>query len=217
MLAPGQEISLRVDIGQPLAKTQILQAIKSEIAQVDCCTESAYVCTGDGSNQAMVAMLNTSQTGLRLSRGAPVCWAEVVDGCIHATADQETGELTHVDDPLANDFDLPPVPEHRFSRLEWLPMCSIKVVILFSGIGGVEMGLREAQTKYGLSFRVVLAIDINDQANGIHRETFPDTPVVKHKLGVSYDATLKVIEKYLPREEWWLSYWHASPSSRTLR
>jgi len=56
------------------------------------------------------------------------------------------------------------VSSHRFSRL---------VIIGFSCIGGMELGLRTANKVYGTSFRVCLVLDCDPVANLVHEATFP--------------------------------------------
>ncbi|CAJ1082538.1 tRNA (cytosine(38)-C(5))-methyltransferase [Xyrichtys novacula] len=52
-------------------------------------------------------------------------------------------------------------------------MEALRVLELYSGIGGMHYALKES----GLPFQVVAAIDINTTANEIYKHNFPDTPL----------------------------------------
>uniref|UniRef100_A0A3B5KT36 tRNA (cytosine(38)-C(5))-methyltransferase n=1 Tax=Xiphophorus couchianus TaxID=32473 RepID=A0A3B5KT36_9TELE len=52
-------------------------------------------------------------------------------------------------------------------------MESLRVLELYSGIGGMHYALKES----GISAQVVAAVDINTTANKIYRHNFPDTPL----------------------------------------
>ncbi|XP_061821688.1 tRNA (cytosine(38)-C(5))-methyltransferase isoform X3 [Nerophis lumbriciformis] len=52
-------------------------------------------------------------------------------------------------------------------------MESLRVLELYSGIGGMHQALKQA----GISAQVVAAIDINTTANQIYKHNFPDTPL----------------------------------------
>ena len=59
------------------------------------------------------------------------------------------------------------------------------------------MGIKDAFEQYGTSFRVVLAIDNDERTIDVHRLTFPNILVVKHRLGESYQKTIGVISRYV--------------------
>jgi len=205
-LLPGQSLSLPVKVSQRVAIGQSLMASTSNIEGIAIGLEGAATCPGDGTDKAFVYAHNVTEYGIDLPAQQPIAHGEVLGGHLYATVDGNSGDITHVEDGH------PATRKHKFSSFKWLPLHRIKVIILFCGIGGVERGLRQAWDKFGLSFQVVLAIDCDEKVIKIHQETFPDIPVVQHRLGVSYEKTERVIAKYVPREEWWKTYWHASPS-----
>ncbi|XP_035986152.1 tRNA (cytosine(38)-C(5))-methyltransferase-like [Fundulus heteroclitus] len=52
-------------------------------------------------------------------------------------------------------------------------MEALRVLELYSGIGGMHYALKES----GISAQVVAAVDINTTANKIYKHNFPDTPL----------------------------------------
>ncbi|XP_019731648.1 tRNA (cytosine(38)-C(5))-methyltransferase [Hippocampus comes] len=63
-------------------------------------------------------------------------------------------------------------------------MDSLRVLELYSGIGGMHYSLKQS----GISAHVVAAIDINTTANQVYRHNFPDTPLWNRTIeGISLD------------------------------
>uniref|UniRef100_A0A7N6AKH5 tRNA (cytosine(38)-C(5))-methyltransferase n=1 Tax=Anabas testudineus TaxID=64144 RepID=A0A7N6AKH5_ANATE len=63
-------------------------------------------------------------------------------------------------------------------------METLRVVELYSGIGGMHSALKES----GIPAQVVAAIDINTTANQIYKHNFPDTPLWNKTIeGISLD------------------------------
>ncbi|XP_061569312.1 tRNA (cytosine(38)-C(5))-methyltransferase [Cololabis saira] len=63
-------------------------------------------------------------------------------------------------------------------------MAELRVLELFSGIGGMHFSLRES----GVPARVVAAVDINPTANQIYRHNLPDTPLWNKTIeGITLD------------------------------
>ncbi|KAG7219562.1 hypothetical protein INR49_018989 [Caranx melampygus] len=63
-------------------------------------------------------------------------------------------------------------------------MESLRVLELYSGIGGMHYALKES----GIPAQVVAAIDINTTANQIYRHNFPDTPLWNKTIeGITLD------------------------------
>mmetsp|Transcript_30584 Transcript_30584/g.94592 ORF Transcript_30584/g.94592 Transcript_30584/m.94592 type:complete len:152 (+) Transcript_30584:186-641(+) len=131
---------------------------------------------------------------------------QVIKGAREATADGMTFEITEIAAASTAGVaveesakQLYEQNEHKFSKLKWLPIRIIPVVVYFSGIGGFDMGIKRAWEMYGTAFRVALAIDYDEKqvVNGIYEKTFPAVTVVKHKLGVSFKTTLDLVAKYV--------------------
>jgi transposase InsO family protein len=185
------------------------------------------MCSGDGTSKGLVYVKSESSAGIQIAAGQELGSADVIGGALRGNASSASGELVDVDDYLnsgtgmltAVDDDqaaraMAQVTkiEHKFAKLEWLPLTYISTAIFFSGIGGFDIGLQMAFELYGASFKIRLAVDNDEEANGVHERTFPGVLVVKHTLGVSYKKTQDMIAKYVPREEWKHMYWHGSPS-----
>ncbi|XP_028289355.1 tRNA (cytosine(38)-C(5))-methyltransferase isoform X1 [Parambassis ranga] len=63
-------------------------------------------------------------------------------------------------------------------------MATLRVLELYSGIGGMHYALQES----GIPAQVVAAIDINTTANQIYRHNFPDTPLWNKTIeGITVD------------------------------
>ncbi|XP_047205219.1 tRNA (cytosine(38)-C(5))-methyltransferase isoform X3 [Girardinichthys multiradiatus] len=63
-------------------------------------------------------------------------------------------------------------------------MGSLRVLELYSGIGGMHYALKES----GISAQVVAAVDINTTANKIYKHNFPDTPLWNNTIeGIPLD------------------------------
>ncbi|MED6236116.1 tRNA (cytosine-5-)-methyltransferase [Ataeniobius toweri] len=82
-------------------------------------------------------------------------------------------------------------------------MGSLRVLELYSGIGGMHYALKES----GISAQVVAAVDINTTANKIYKHNFPDTPLWNNTIecfSMNFDiimsqkskiSTLEALEK----------------------
>lgn len=57
-------------------------------------------------------------------------------------------------------------------------MAQLKVLELFSGIGGMHLALKESQ----ISASVVAAVDINTAANAVYKHNFPDTVLMQRNI-----------------------------------
>eukprot|EP00935_MAST-01C_sp_MAST-1C-sp1_P000682 g682.t1 len=89
---------------------------------------------------------------------------------------------------------------------------SVKVAfVLYCGAGGFTAGLSRQK-----NVKVFGAIDNADKALQTHRANFPDIPAIKHTVGKDHEATLAVMEKYMPRELWQYAYVHASPPCQKI-
>uniref|UniRef100_A0A8C7X0A4 Uncharacterized protein n=1 Tax=Oryzias sinensis TaxID=183150 RepID=A0A8C7X0A4_9TELE len=59
-------------------------------------------------------------------------------------------------------------------------METVRVLELYSGIGGMHYALKES----GVPAEVVAAVDINTTANQIYKHNFPDTPLWNKSIEV---------------------------------
>lgn len=217
-LKPKEEIIVAVQFDRKVEYGQHIEQYRSEIERlaVGGAEEGGYIWTGDGSDIGYVHVKNESNYGMAIGAGTWIAAAVVAAGALAATMDGHTYNLTSIQDDgkeEEDEFEEISLPtHHKFEKLKWLPLTIMKVIILYCGIGGFDMGIKDAFEQYGTSFRVVLAIDNDDRTIDVHRLTFPSILVVKHRLGESYQKTLEVISRYVPRDIWSLTYWHASPS-----
>ncbi|EGB04303.1 hypothetical protein AURANDRAFT_67350, partial [Aureococcus anophagefferens] len=173
-----------------------------------------FMWEGDGTRHGQTYVKNTHQNlPIRIERGQELGETNVISGVVTGSADSRTGEVFHLDDDATKQVaERASSVEHKFSKLKWLPLTFIQVIVFYSGIGGFDKGLQRAWEKHGAAFKVVLAIDNCELSNEIHRNTFPGVTVVNHILGKSFKATMDLISEYIPREQWSSMYWHASPS-----
>ena len=91
----------------------------------------------------------------------------------------------------------------------------IPVVVLYSGMGGMTMGIndfKDADDKY-YTYVVALAIDNSTDALSAHRINSPQVPLAQHTLG-SKGELMALLEKHLPRKHWGKMWVHASNSCR---
>jgi len=220
-IRPNEELIVEVKTNGAIEQNVYLDQFVTEIVGIEVGAGNGYVCRGDGTDTAIVHIRNNTEAGIRIEPGTRLATCQVVEGAREATADGMTFEITEIAAASAAGAavektakQLYEQKEHKFFKLKWLPIRVIPVVVYFSGIGGFDMGIKRAWELYGTAFRVALAIDYDEKqvVNGIYEKTFPSVMVVKHKLGVSFKRTLDLVAKYVPRDTWWLTYWHASPS-----
>jgi len=70
---------------------------------------------------------------MTFKKGDPMGTAAIVQKCMRGTADAHSMELLNVEDVAMG----PTVTtKHKFSRLEWLPITIIPVIILYCSVGG---------------------------------------------------------------------------------
>ena len=119
--------------------------------------------------------------GMEIKTGQCLGETQVIGGVIRGNADSQTGELLNIDDDRnERAVHLVTSTSHKFEKLLWLPLTHIEVAVFFNGIGGFDMGVRSAQDRYGVSFKIVLGIDNSTQANEVYSRTFPEVMVVCH-------------------------------------
>ncbi|KAF4523035.1 hypothetical protein B566_EDAN012764 [Ephemera danica] len=70
-------------------------------------------------------------------------------------------------------------------------MAQLKVLELFSGIGGMHLALKESQ----ISASIVAAVDINTAANAVYKHNFPGTKLLQRNIEA---LTAKEIENLQP-------------------
>ena len=69
----------------------------------------------------------------------------------------------------------------------------LKVLELFSGIGGMHWALKEAQKENEFEFEIMEAIDICDNANAVYKSNFPDVNVKARNIcGLSWKELSKL-------------------------
>ena len=105
-----------------------------------------------------------------------------------------------------------------FDPTIWEDSRVIPVVIMCSGIGGVEQGIAEYQEllqERGIDryFVTALAIDASADACQAHRLNHSRVPVVEHECRV-WKSTQDLISKYLPRKYWNRMWMHTSNSCK---
>jgi len=172
----------------------------------------SYECPGDGSANMYTRLKNISPVALHFEAGAVIAEGGVIQEHKTGVANATTMELETIHEDEVEESSV--VKSHRFSKLSWLPVKFQRVIIGFSCIGGMELGLRTANKVYGTSFRVCLVLDCDPVANLVHEATFPGVPCVQHILGGDIDDTLAVINQYVPKEAWPDAYVHMSPSCK---
>ena len=156
-----------------------------------------------------------TDNGIRIDKKNIVGQGKVIRDAVHATADPCTMELMRnkEKDPEEREVREEGVEKvHVFNNLTWLPLYVQKVIILFGGPGGVERGLKQAQDAYGLTFKVVLIVEMDIEMATISGNAFPGVLVVQHKLGVSHTKSLEMIRQHVPEDIWYLVYIHSSPA-----
>jgi DNA (cytosine-5)-methyltransferase 1 len=67
---------------------------------------------------------------------------------------------------------------------------SIRVVDLFSGCGGLSLGLAEAARRRGMATEIALAVDIDPTASGTFQRNFPEAVVKSDDVGDLFDGEL---------------------------
>ena len=58
-----------------------------------------------------------------------------------------------------------------------MPTEKLKVLELFSGIGGMHWALKKSQKIVPFDFEIVRAVDICESANDVYKHNFPETNV----------------------------------------
>ena len=89
----------------------------------------------------------------------------------------------------------------------------IPIIVLYAGIGGIEMGFAVQPEDSNLRYVTVLAVECEAETHAVHQLTHPSVPCVRYKLGDLEDS-LRLIAGYLPPRLWSRAWVHSSPSCR---
>ena len=66
----------------------------------------------------------------------------------------------------------------------------LRIADLFSGCGGMSLGIRSAAHHFGYSIDVRLALDFDEDAMAVYRSSFPDATTVRKSIGKVIDGEL---------------------------
>lgn len=83
----------------------------------------------------------------------------------------------------------------RFLRRKTRPMYEadervVRVVDLFSGCGGLSLGVAEAARRLELGTQIVLAVDIDEDATDVFRLNFPNANIQSSDIGSLFDGRI---------------------------